>query len=132
MPFDPMYSVRLEELDAQHKYFFFMLDGIEAAITAGDQARIKQLLEELLRYAQFHFASEQALMASYGYAGAAHLAEHTKLLSDVADQLKDTAVRPSALRMFLYDWLVDHIQKQDLALARFILSARDQIFRPRA
>lgn len=121
------YSVNLEEIDSQHGYFFLLLDQFELAIEKDAKSTVSALLQELVRYAKFHFASEESLMSSYEFPGHAHRAAHADLLSRMGAMLIDERLRPGELKIFLCDWIVDHIQHHDVALARFVVQQRRSI-----
>ncbi len=127
MPWSSQNSVNLEELDSQHRYFIGLLDQVEFAAKSGATERFPTLVMELLRYAKYHFASEQSLMDAYGYKGAAHRAEHEQLLARVEAMVDEAQVRPATLRLFLYNWLVSHIQLEDLELAKFVIRERRRL-----
>jgi hemerythrin len=127
MPWSSQYSVSLEELDSQHRYFIGLLDQVESAAKSGAAARFPSLVMELLRYTKYHFASEEAFMAAYGYSGAVHREEHGQLLARVEAMADEAYVRPATLRLFLYNWLVSHIQLEDLELAKFVIGERRRL-----
>lgn len=127
MLWDPQFSVQLAELDAQHEYFFSLLDQVEAASKVGARDRLPALLEELLRYTKYHFTSEEALMDSYEFPGAAHREEHANLVQRAETMLVDPGLRPSVLRIFLYKWIVNHIQLSDVELAQFVVNRRRDV-----
>jgi hemerythrin len=118
------YSVGLEELDAQHRYFVTLLERVEALAKTKQTHLFPPLLEELLRYARYHFATEEALMAAYAYDGAVHRMKHGKMLTRIEAMLSEENFRPAALRIFVYNWLVDHIQLEDLLLANHVRARR--------
>lgn len=124
MSWDPKFSVQLEELDSQHKYFFTILDQVETASKERANEQFPLLIEELLRYAKYHFRSEEALMDSYDYPDTAHRFEHDRLLSRAESMMNDAEFRPSSLRLFLYNWIVNHIDLSDRELAHFIMEKR--------
>ena len=127
MPWDPSYATLLEEIDAQHRYFVDLLDRLENSCQRGDLLGAQALLQELKRYARFHFQSEEALMRAYEYPSENHLAEHERILSQVAAMLADPDVRPAKIRMFLYKWLTNHIQLEDTEVAKHVNQKRREL-----
>jgi hemerythrin len=128
MPFTAECLVDLEELDAQHRYFIALVERIDTSTkTSGTKERAR-LVAEVIRYATFHFACEDALMTAYGYPGAEHRREHEELLRKVREMEQNSELKMSALRLFLYRWLVDHIQLTDRDLASFVRNKRQEVF----
>jgi hemerythrin-like metal-binding protein len=88
----------------------------------------------LLSYALYHFETEEELMQEYGYREAEgegmqrHLDQHRGFSSKVVairEGLKSgNLTSPRDLIGFLNDWLVNHIQHTDQALAAFVLAKR--------
>jgi len=124
---DAKYLLGLVEQDSQHTYFFALLQKVELACAKKNEDGLSLLLGELLRYTEFHFASEEALMAAYGFPSEGHKAEHAMLLARVRAMLDDKDFRPGALRLFLYNWATNHIDLEDRELAAFILNARAEV-----
>jgi len=120
----------LDEIDAQHHYFFWLIKKIERfECAAGDQTSLLMVLLELRRYAAFHFASEELLMETYGYSG---LPEHRKTHRDLAVQLQgqiELASRSTAslskLKMFLYTWFAGHTTHDDQLFSGHVKAARE-------
>ena len=127
MAWEQQHSVGMDEIDAQHRYFFALLEQIEVASKAHSERRFPFLLEELLRYTRFHFRSEEALMESYCFVGDSHRREHENLLRQAEEMSSRTDVRPAALRLFMYKWIVNHIQLEDMELAKFVSSKRREL-----
>jgi hemerythrin-like metal-binding protein len=124
---DAKYALGLIELDSQHTYFFGLLEKVEVACAKHAGEGIALMLGELLRYTEFHFASEEALMGSYGFPSDGHKAEHAMLMARVRSMLDGKDFHPSSLRLFLYNWITNHIDLEDRELAAFILKARATI-----
>lgn len=119
----------LDEVDAQHHYFFRLIRKIERIESSNsDQTTLLMALLELRRYAAFHFASEEMLMETYQYDG---LPEHRKLHQELTAQLQEQvelATRSAAslpkLKMFLYTWFAAHTTHDDKVCAEHIKAAR--------
>ncbi|HEY5957381.1 MAG TPA: hypothetical protein VIV60_12535 [Polyangiaceae bacterium] len=67
-------------------------------------------------------------MNAYGYNGTAHCAEHARILSRIDSMLSDPNFRPAQLRLFVYKWLVVHIQLEDADLADHVIARRALVF----
>lgn len=123
---DEKFVLGMGELDSQHRYFFALLEKVEAVCAKHTEEGIELVLGELLRYTQFHFASEEALMTAYQYKGDGHKAEHAMLMARVQTMLTHKDFRPASLRLFLYNWIINHIDLEDRDLAAFVLMARQK------
>ena len=66
----PEYSVGIENIDNQHKKMFEILNVLRQAAEARDDVEADFYTVRLLRYyAEYHFNSEEQLMAKYNYPG---------------------------------------------------------------
>jgi hemerythrin-like metal-binding protein len=122
---DDKYAIGVEEIDRQHMEFIKLLRrfniGIQKAIPVAVQLRI---LQELVKYADYHFTSEENIMIFTKYP---HLvtqqSEHSKLLSSLdrrVDGYKRAPENGEQFSDFLYDWFVNHTQIEDRKIADYI------------
>jgi hemerythrin len=113
------FSVGVPDLDEQHRQLIALYNRVDEALRAGQaHRRMHVFLEELLKYADFHFASEETLMERAGYAELeAHRAEHEQFrrrilrLKNTYDAGQARVSRP--LAEFLSYWLENHITGTD-------------------
>lgn len=124
MPWHQSFSTNLEEQDAQHQYFVVLLDRLDVACQGDNGAAIEDVLGELERYAKYHFACEELLMAAYEYPAEPHRLEHKKVLSHLAELRAQPDYSRAKIRMFVFKWLINHIQVVDKELAQFVLRRR--------
>jgi hemerythrin len=118
-------SVGVPELDADHKELIKVINQLDA--DAEDETRlsaVRQSLFALLRYAEYHFAREEKVMAACQYP---ELREHKLEHRDFVDRINQLHRRfdddPEAaaevvnrsLLEFLQDWLNHHILIEDMA-----------------
>lgn len=120
------YSVRVQQMDAQHQKLFEMLNSLADAMRVGKGEQvIRDVVHKLAVYTRTHFLQEEALMRQTGYpALAAHQGQHQKLMADV-DKYKrelDEGRNPNTVAVlgFLQKWLVEHIQKSDQAYSEHL------------
>jgi hemerythrin-like metal-binding protein len=122
---DERYAIGVEEIDRQHMEFIKLLRrfniGIQKGIPVSVQTRI---LQELVKYADYHFTSEQNIMVFTKYP---HLitqqSEHVKLLNSLERRVEGYKRAPAhgeELSDFLYDWFVSHTQVEDRKIADYI------------
>ncbi len=118
-------SVGVPELDADHKQIIEVINRLGADADDGTRRHaVRQSLFALLRYAEYHFAREEEVMAACQYP---QIREHKREHRDFVDRInqlhrqfdeapEDTAaVVNEALLAFLEDWLNHHILIQDMA-----------------
>ncbi len=131
-------SVGVPELDEDHRVLIRIINQLADSRESGDPAAIlRQCLYSLLRYAEFHFAREEKVMAACDFPGFTHHKEEhrafTAHMKDLAEAL-DHDEPPVAeivnqdLLYYLKDWLNHHILIEDMSyrkLAESNASARE-------
>jgi hemerythrin len=123
-PWKEAYSVRIPEIDAQHKQLIRLINDLHAAMLQRKGAEaLDRILGDLVRYTDGHFAFEEALLQKRRYSGlAAHKTEHQQLTKQVVELR--ARVRAGTLAMtgqvmqFLKEWLANHILTRDQHYAR--------------
>jgi diguanylate cyclase (GGDEF)-like protein/hemerythrin-like metal-binding protein/PAS domain S-box-containing protein len=118
------HEVGVPEMDAQHARLAELLNELAAALHNGKDHRTA--FGEFIRYAAFHFASEERLMAQSHYADAAeHRDMHQRLLADVSGLVLDGHdVSASLTLRYLQEWLFRHVDGADRELAAVLLGSR--------
>jgi len=125
----------VKEIDEQHMILVHTLNDAAEKLSHEATAEILgQITQDLLSYALYHFETEEELMQEYGYREAEgdgmqrHLDQHRAFSGKVVavrEGIKaGNLIAPQDLIGFLNDWLVNHIQHTDQALAAFVLSKR--------
>jgi len=120
------FSVGHERIDHEHQVF---LDLIRNVAYAADhhfpQERITRLLEEVRKYADFHFYSEENIMLDNDYPDyEAHHREHKLLLFRLDDKLCELRKGDIGLHeivQFLFEWFALHTIASDRKLANHVL-----------
>jgi hemerythrin-like metal-binding protein len=119
MEWNQSYSVRIEEIDLQHKKLIGMLDHlIKASDEHNAKSVIKEILDNLVDYTVYHFNSEERYFDKFGYQHAAeHKAEHKQFVDKVAvfvnDYNEDKVLLSADIMMFLSNWVQNHIKGSD-------------------
>jgi hemerythrin len=122
------YSVGEPLMDSQHQkwigYINELMRAIEEQRSRDEQ---EEILENLVIYTRYHFASEERMMNRLGFEGLAeHRAVHDRMTRRVrdmqADVLAGRQVLDCDLLTLMQDWLVEHIMGDDRQYA--ILIAR--------
>jgi len=122
---DSSYEIGIEEIDRQHMKFIKLLRrfhiGAQNAIPLTIQLRI---LQELVKYTQYHFCSEENIMLITKYPDLANQqAEHFRLLKSLERRVDLYRIAPHTgeqFSEFLYDWFVNHTQVEDRKLTPHI------------
>ena len=114
-------------VDAEHQELIALIDRLELVGNGPDGSGIAEALDELTDYVFVHFQMEEKLMRREAYpadALEAHLAEHRKLDERTRELVRaysdGTLSTVDPIVDFLYDWLRDHIQLVDRAMAEYI------------
>ncbi len=115
------YKIGHDEIDAQHKQLFSMVNDLLAAT---DTAGLTTGAMALFKYTREHFAHEEQLMRRINYpAMANHQAQHDSLISrlnEVAARIANETINREVLEAFLSDWLLNHIATTDTKLATYV------------
>ena len=125
----PMLAVGYKDIDDQHQKLVELVNKLNDAMHAGQgKEALQTVLNELVRYTQYHFGTEERLMAKHQYALTAdHKAEHVKFVADVSAFKKKfdsgNAMISTEIMMFLRDWLSKHILQTDKKLAKALNAA---------
>ena len=127
------YEVGNYEIDAEHKLFVRIIQKFADSLTnKADNYYIERLINELLKYAEFHFYSEETIMIEIEYPDIIrHKQEHEKLLEQMRNmvmivEMDDEKIYESDYTNFLLNWFVNHTIKQDQKLAKYINLSKNQ------
>lgn len=122
------FSVNIDSIDNQHKELFALAGKLAKSIrnNEGEQP-VNLILNELVKYAEFHFKYEEDFFHKYNFPDAEnHIKFHRnfedtiagfKFVSDRGKQLP-----PIRVVSFLYNWLTAHILKEDMGYSSFLVS----------
>ena len=126
MTWNERYATGVTSIDTQHRKLIDMLNALQEAMLAGKgNDAVGRILDGLVQYTMSHFAHEERMFATHGYAdAAAHKAEHDKLATQVIDfrtQFKEGKTRLTIdILKFLRDWLNGHILGTDMKYVPFL------------
>ncbi len=115
-------------IDEQHQRLFLLAEAVAEPLlnSAGRKPGAAQL-QALIDFAQEHFAFEEGVMRSTGYAEARrHAKYHASLLTELraycAKVRRGRNTNPAGLVDFLRNWLLLHIDSADRDLAGWLKS----------
>lgn len=113
------YSVRITEIDNQHKGLVILINELFELMSQGKaKAKMNEIFDHLTDYTKKHFKDEETMLVKHAYKHFdEHKEEHKKFI-DQLDKLKsdlvngDVTVSLKTLN-FLKDWLLNHILISD-------------------
>jgi hemerythrin len=122
---DNKYNTGVDEIDYQHQYFLKLIKRFNVSIekNIGDYL-MKRYLQEIVKYAEFHFFSEENLMMLHDYPDIEiHRELHMKLIDQLTAKVNFFKPERKQLRIleeFLIQWFLDHTVKEDSKIAKYL------------
>ncbi len=115
-------------IDIQHKRLVDLTNQIYEAIKQNQAEHIiDQILNELYKYAHYHFTTEEKLMAEFDYPELDyHRKEHEKFIQKVNDFIKERNALEDKrdftieIMRFLKDWLIRHVLGTDMKYVPYL------------
>lgn len=113
------YSVQVKEIDDQHKKLVELIFRLFTAIKKQTmQSELGDILNELIEYASYHFATEEKYFKKFDYEFTdehikAHRTFGEKMLELQKKHKNDEIKISFELIDFLEDWLLDHLMTTD-------------------
>jgi hemerythrin len=120
------YSVGVPELDFQHQRLFRLIYELRTGIaTLHGQEVVGIVLNKLVNYTIYHFATEEELMQQCGFPDlATHRIEHNALTLKISEMQEEYRrgmpdAADNCLR-YLEMWLEEHVQESDQEYVPFL------------
>jgi len=126
---EPSLSVGDSYIDAQHALLYYLIAQLKEAL-ASDEGRhhLVKIIDEVKKYATFHFASEENHMAEMGYPDRQeHARIHTRMLVELSEHMRDIRIDwhfGHAALQFVENWLNCHVAREDQKFAQYSKSIR--------
>jgi hemerythrin len=125
LAWDDSLSSGIEEVDNQHKEFIKLIRRIQLLHEKhGPKDLTLRVLHELMKYADYHFASEENIMSVMKYPMIErHKAEHRKLLIGLGywiGAFEDGSESLGSMLGFLCSWLVCHTRDEDSKIGKYV------------
>ncbi len=125
------YALGIEDIDHQHQYFFLLIRRLQTLFAKESEPRfISNLIDELVKYAVFHFKSEENIMEYRAYP---HLVEHRIKHIRLIEELNVEKIRydcgttdSAAFVAFLVRWLISHTTTEDAKFGDYIRALRQK------
>jgi hemerythrin-like metal-binding protein len=119
---NPGITLGIDEIDLEHQTFVVMINQLEDHKNDSDMAT--PILRALVKYAAFHFQSEENAMHAAGYPEIdQHRALHLDLMDhlnivllEIRNQLPDF----TSILDFFKQWYINHTAKIDMKFAEFL------------
>lgn len=126
---DKQFEVGSFEIDREHQIFILTINKLIRALdTNARQEVLAGLIDEILKYAAFHFCSEENIMLVSEYPGIQeHKKEHETLLIKLREitpimNVEDYIDYGRNLVPFLFHWFKTHTIQTDKKLANHLSS----------
>ncbi len=125
IPWSKDYEIGHELIDSQHKIFLMLLNKLGQNIATGyTQEHMFRVINELKKYAEFHFASEENVMYESGYPELkAHQHIHSEILFELSvleGHVSHGNAKPEDIYEFLKRWLFNHILYEDSKIVQYV------------
>ena len=126
---DKSLSVDNDELDEQHKQLIHFYNTLHESLINDPPEKTTRTkittLDNLVDYAQLHFAAEEKHLAEIGFPEReSHRRVHQEFSEKVLALQRDIAankpVLGTSLIKFLRNWIVEHIARDDKAFATYL------------
>lgn len=120
------YSVGIKELDHQHNRLVHLINDLEKIGRSKEYDQLDHIIAELFRYAAYHLRFEEGLLKEHNYPD---YESHKKTHIDFEGKMAELSIRLetenkktlySELAIFLYDWLINHIERTDKMYSSFL------------
>lgn len=116
-------------IDTQHRILILLCRKLDIAIkTRETDKTILNVMQELKKFTEFHFVSEENLMREIGYP---RVDEHALIHTDLLRQLDIALTKighhqefPEDLLFFLNKWLSHHVIHDDLKIADYVKNGK--------
>lgn len=115
------FETGINRIDFEHQVFLELINSFRSAINAKASAeRLKGIITELEKYAEFHFISEENFMKCIGYPEfKKHQTEHFELLENF--NLSKHQNDFSIFLEFLFQWFANHTVAEDKKLKEYVM-----------
>ena len=127
-PWNKNFETGIPLIDEQHKQLVSLLNKLATSLVRGNSIEINGVFDNLTKYAEFHFESEEEIWAEYFGSDSwlsSHQISHSSFLPKVM-ALKEQEIRKpqteiiESIMLFLIRWLAFHIMDNDKRMALLV------------
>lgn len=127
MKWQKKFEVGHKKMDMEHRVFCGLLhDVVTAEVKGASRDKIRRMLSETIKYAEFHFLSEENLMIDIGYPEfEQHHEAHKSLMRDMRKYVvsfESGHHNSKDLANILNNW-IEHATSEDVQLSKHIIQA---------
>ena len=131
---DPIYSVHVEVLDAQHRKLFEAVNRLINVFESGS-GDFLPTIKDLVDYLSVHFHQEHMVMRNANYPNfLSHSKEHQKFTEKIKGFLEEYKEGDENLGqnmvVFLKDWVRDHTKILDVQYGEYLLKHATKFKQP--
>lgn len=129
---ESIYETGIDKIDEQHQRFFKLVRDLNDANRMDMPSDISSVFDQLVDYANYHFATEEGFLRKYKYPDfEEHKKEHIKFtekVKELQEKFKDNQdmFLPNEVISFLKMWLMEHIQGSDMDYVPHIKNEMDK------
>jgi len=126
LQWDDSLSIGINTIDAQHQFLICVANEVHKKVRSGEGADVViPAINKMMDYSDIHFTNEEKIMQAHAFPD---LEEHKKAhdffikkLEYFQDSLKEyPLVVGNEIAFFLRDWLVSHIQGEDIRIRDYV------------
>ncbi len=120
------FSVGIKEMDNQHKKLIELINQLHEAMRVGQgSSTVSSVISDLADYTVYHFQAEEKLLQTHNFPGyLVQLKSHKGFVEKVQEFQANLTSRKLSMSIeviqFLKDWLIEHIQGQDMKYGKFL------------
>lgn len=137
---DAKFSINIDEIDAQHRQLFNLINRLNEAIAMGEAQQVLiRVVDKLVAYIYYQFDAEENFMRQNHYPEPLfldHQLKHQAFVKKIAKKQLQCAIEPkkfsAELLDFLIDWFTDHILNVDKQMALTLADIGQSICETRA
>jgi hemerythrin-like metal-binding protein len=127
--FDETLIMHIKHIDEQHRHLIDLINELEIQMkTSRTFYLIERILDELKKYAGYHFSAEEELFKKYKYPVAGeHIIEHRQFI-DIINMFYDEykngkeskIILLRGIYSFLYEWINNHMRIFDKQYSKYL------------
>lgn len=127
------YATGVDEIDFQHKKFLKIIQKTyQLKEKNTEDKEVFKLIDELIKYATYHFACEEIFMKIYAYPKLNNqIKEHNKIKNDLkerVEKIKRQEEDVADLMFFLMTWFINHTSGSDKDIGEYMRVHNETIY----